>query len=349
MNFWEKLVITAIIITTAILFIDNISNVLFPFIIAGIFAYFLAPTSKFLSDKIGSPNLVTTIIISIFFILLIILSITIIPLLFNQLASLLHAMPLYIDNVKAILLPKIINIAASIEPESITKLENAAQNISLTIFKQLGSTVIKMLESSFALVNVLSLIFVTPIITFYTLRDWDKITNHVMALVPNKYYDVTIEQFRAIDTTLSGYIRGQTNVCLMLAAYYAIGLSILGLNYGFVIGMLTGIFAFIPYVGVIAGFTAAILVGIFQFGFTTNLFILIGILAFGQFVEGNFISPRLVGNRVGLHPVWMIFSLLVGGSLMGFVGVLISVPVASIIAIFIRLFIKKYKNSMLFQ
>lgn len=151
-----------------------------------------------------------------------------------------------------------------------------------------------------------------------------------------------------IDEIISGYVRGQTMVCLFLACYYSIGLTLAGLHYGFIIGILTGILTFIPYAGALAGTTTGILVAVFQFDDWTKIAAVIAVFLTGQFLEGNFITPKIVGDKVKLNPVWIIFGLLAGGALFGFVGVLIAVPITAVIGVLVRFFTRQYLNSTLY-
>ena len=201
------------------------------------------------------------------------------------------------------------------------------------------------LSSSIAVINLFALIFITPIVTFYLLRDWDLALNKISTYIPKKYKVEVTDQFVAIDKVLSAYIRGQTNVCLILGVFYAVGLSMVGLDFGFLIGFLTGIFTFIPYFGVFIGMVIGTILALLQFDTYLPILLVLGVFILGQFIEGNFITPKLVGKKVGIHPVLIIFSLLVGGSLFGFLGVLFAIPTIAVIGVLVRSFFKKYIKS----
>ena len=201
------------------------------------------------------------------------------------------------------------------------------------------------------MLNLLSLLFITPIVTFYVLRDWDIMMEKISSWLPQKHRSVILEQFRLIDITLAGYIRGQTNVCLLLGTFYAIGLMLVGLDFGFVIGFMTGILSFIPYVGLLVGMSVGLCVAFVQFGGLEgigSIGIVAAIFVVGQVIEGNFVSPKLVGDKVGLHPLWIMFGMLAGAALFGFVGVLISVPMTAVIGVLMRFMLSKYLNSSLY-
>jgi predicted PurR-regulated permease PerM len=205
------------------------------------------------------------------------------------------------------------------------------------------------MQSSFAVVNLLSLIFITPVVAFYLLKDWDRIITKIDHLLPREFAPVVRQQIAEVDSTLAGFIRGQTNVCLFLATFYAIGLSLTGLKFGIIIGIITGFFAILPYVGIAFGLTLGISVAFFQFTDHYSVLYVLFVFMIGQFIEGNFITPRLVGEKVGLHPVWIIFGMLAGATLFGFVGILIAVPITAVIGVFVRFIIKQYLDSKLYH
>ena len=205
------------------------------------------------------------------------------------------------------------------------------------------------ITGGFALVNILSLLLITPIVAFYMLRDWDKFIAQVDSLLPKKSKKSIEKQAKEIDNILSSFIRGQFSVCVLLGSFYAIGLYIVGLDLGVLVGFLAGIISFIPYVGSITGFLISILIAFAQFDSLMPILQVVGVFAVGQFIEGNFLTPNLVGDSVGLHPVWIMFALLTGGVLLGFLGLMIAVPVAAIIGVLTRHAIENYKESSLYK
>ncbi len=214
---------------------------------------------------------------------------------------------------------------------------------------KVGGNILKSLISSgFALINILSLLLITPVVAFYILRDWENIVKKADSLLPRKSKESIRQQAKEIDRTLAGFIRGQLSVCIILGSFYALGLYFTGLELGLLIGFLAGLISFIPYIGSISGFIVSIAVALAQFDSMTPVFHVVGVFIVGQFLEGNFLTPKLVGDSVGLHPVWIMFALLAGGVLLGFLGLMIAVPVAAVIGVFIRHAIKNYKNSSLY-
>lgn len=207
----------------------------------------------------------------------------------------------------------------------------------------LGGLVRGLWGGGVALLNALSLVVITPIVTFYLIRDWDEIVGHVDRMLPHAYAATIRELVRDIDRVLAGFVRGQMMVCSMLGVFYGIGLSLIGLDFGLIIGLGTGLISFVPYFGMLVGFVAGIGVALAQFATWHPVAMVAAVFVVGQFIEGNFISPRLVGDRVGLHPVWMIFALLAGGALFGILGVLLAVPAAAVAGVLIRAWTSHYR------
>jgi predicted PurR-regulated permease PerM len=191
---------------------------------------------------------------------------------------------------------------------------------------------------------------VTPVVAFYMLLDWDRMVARIDGLVPRENLETVRELSRQIDTTIAGFIRGQGTLCLVLGVYYATGLTLTGLNFGLLIGLFAGAISFIPYIGSTLGFVIAIGLALVQFW---PDYLWIGLVAAvfvtGQFLEGNILQPKLVGNRVGLHPVWLMFALFAFGLLFGFVGLLVAVPVSAAIGVLVRFAISRYLDSDLYH
>ena len=345
MSIMNKTIFSVALILTLILFISSISDILLPFIVGIIIAYFLDPAADKLEKKGWNRGYATLFILLLFILFIIIFSYSLGPILYRQLIALITSIPEYIKNTIKILSPYLNKLYDKLGYENniqqgviLKEISEYALTLSKGIFKNIW-------HSSIAVINFLSLIFITPIVTFYLLKDWDMIMAKIKILIPQKYQSDFHNQCNNIDSVLSSYIRGQTNVCLILGIFYAICLSLAGLNFGFLIGFITGIFTFIPYFGMLIGMLIGITVALFQANSTLFVILIIGIFLLGQFIEGNFITPRLVGDKVGIHPALIIFSLLVGGTLFGFIGILFAIPTIAIIGVLSRFFIKKYTKS----
>jgi predicted PurR-regulated permease PerM len=200
-----------------------------------------------------------------------------------------------------------------------------------------------------ALVSLFSLVVITPVVAFYLLYDWHTMIRVVDSWVPLRQSDTVRALAREIDAAIAGFVRGQSAVCLILGSFYAIALTLTGLNFGLLIGLLSGVITFIPYVGSMTGLILALGVAVAQFWPDyTSIGVVLGIFLLGQFLEGNVLSPKLVGESVGLHPVWLIFALLAFGYLFGFVGLLVAVPLAATIGVLARFALRRYLESSLY-
>ncbi len=321
-------------------------EVLAPFVAGAAVAYLLDPVCDRLQRLGFGRALATTIVTLAFVVLVVLLLVLLVPTLYHQLVSFIETLPAIVNSVRERVLPLIEDLRRAAGQTA--EIQQAAGNflgraVNWTL-EALGGVV----SGGLALVNILSLLFITPVVTFYLLRDWDRIVRQVDSLLPREHAETIREQARLVNDTLSGFVRGQATVCFLLGGFYAAALTMAGLDFGLVIGLIAGILSFVPYVGTIFGFIASVGLALAQFDEWYRVAIVVLIFFFGQFVEGNFLTPKLVGDRVRLHPVWVIFALLAGGSLFGFVGVLLAVPVAAVVGVLIRFTISRYTASPLY-
>jgi predicted PurR-regulated permease PerM len=348
MTIKERNIYWLIIILSISVFLFQVREILLPFFLGGVVAYFLNPViyklEKFKLSR-GSSSALLTIL---FFLIISVLVISIVPIFYEQGTILTKKMPEYRAAFKANLFPKINKFAHKIDPVYLSKAQGSIENIMHSFVEFITGFVTNLFKSSLNILNLISLIFITPIITFYLLNDWERMINKIRLYLPVKYKEVMLGELKKIDTILSAYIRGQTLVCVSLACYYGLSLQLINLNYGFLIGCLTGMLAFIPYVGAAMGIVLAVIMAILQFGTFSKVMLVISIFIIGQVVEGNFITPKLVGDRIGVHPVLMLFAMLAGAVLFGFIGVLLAVPTAAIIGVLVRFMLAKYLKSSLY-
>ena len=336
-------------IVALFLFLSLVSNILLPFVVAVIAAYFLDPAADKLEDFGLSRTLATLTITVIFFWSILLVGFLIVPLFYEEIVKFIQKIPEYVDIFNTKIMPEFSKLLEKLDPSSIEGAKEAASNISGQVFGFIGKAIGGLWNSGLALVNLFSLFFITPVVTFYMLRDWDKMMERIENYLPPLYKPTILEQLKKIDITLSGYIRGQTNVCLILGVFYSISLSLIGLDFALLIGMGTGLLSFIPYVGVVFGFIAGLLVAFLQYGDWINIGIVACIFIAGQIIEGNFITPKLVGDRVGLHPAWIIFGMLCGATLFGFVGILLAIPITAVIGVLVRFSLERYLESRLYN
>ncbi len=327
------------------------SGILLPFVAGLVLAYFLDPLADRL-ERIGFSRLLATLtILGLFVLLFVVTLLLFIPLVASDLTRFIARVPDYAKQLQGLLATR-----------GAPYLERLGMDLSLPDLQGQFGTVISrgaawlgdLLGSIWtggqALLGVLSLVVVTPVVAFYLLVDWDDMIAKVDSWLPRLHRDTIRQLAREIDAAIAGFIRGQALVCLILGGWYAVGLSLLGLNFGFLIGMIAGFLTFIPYVGSLTGLVMAAGVAIVQFWPDPVMIGAVLVVFFaGQFVEGNILSPKLVGGAVGLHPVWLMFALFAFGSIFGFVGLLLAVPLAATAGVLTRFALRQYLASRLYS
>jgi predicted PurR-regulated permease PerM len=335
LRFW---LIGLVLLVLALYFLRG---VLLPFVAGMAVAYLLDPVCDRIERLGASRTLATSIVTALFVLFVAALAALLLPPLERQLVDLVAALPSYIqaatEKLGPILRALRAHLPASAAP-SLSDVAGYAGRIAGWGVDAIG----RVLSGGLALANLLSLIFITPIVAFYLLRDWDRIVGAVDSWLPRAHADEIRTQLVEIDRTLAGFARGQATVCLCLALYYGFGFSLIGLDFGLVLGLMAGALSFVPFVGSILALLGSIGLALVQFGDWTSLAMVVGLCVVGQALEGNVLTPKLVGDRVRLHPVWVIFALLAGGALFGFVGLLLAVPVASVCGVLARYGLARY-------
>jgi predicted PurR-regulated permease PerM len=290
----------------------------------------------------------TLLILALFILVFVLAMVLLVPLLGTQLSGFVTKLPIYVAALQTWLTqqggPLLERFGGS------SQIMQEAQKSLADVVGQGAAWAGKLLQSLWAggaaLVDVISLLVVTPIVAFYLLLDWDSMVRKVDGWLPRQHRATIRRLIGEMDQAIAAFIRGQAAVCVVLGTFYAIGLSLMGLNFGVLIGLLSGFLSFIPYVGSLIGLVLSVGVALVQFWPEWSMPILaLAIFALGQFLEGNLLSPWLVGTSIGLHPVWLMFALLAFGSLFGFVGLLIAVPLAAVAGVLIRFAISHYLKS----
>ena len=324
-------------------------SVLMPFAAGIIIGYLLDPwASKF--EKWGMSRTWATVLTILLVILILVPAlIALFGIIDSQLGHFLSVLPQYLASFTKKLEPVIVGLQEKIPALESDKIREAIRGNMDNTLKMAGNILRKVVSGGFALVNIISLLLITPVVAFYMLRDWDAFVAKVDELLPQHSKKSIESQAREIDCILSSFIRGQLSVCVLLGTFYAVGLYIVGLDLGVLVGFIAGIISFIPYVGTIFGFIVSLAIAFAQFDTWMPIAQVVGVFLVGQFIEGNFLTPNLVGDSVGLHPVWIMFALLAGGVLLGFLGLMIAVPVAAIIGVLVRHAIINYKQSSLYK
>lgn len=323
-----------------------LSGVLLPFVVGFALAYLLAPpTAKLVrmgvNSVVAALAMVTVVILAI-----VVLGLILGPILAEQLSALISSIPKYVSRLQSILLdpsrPWLQNLIGS----GITEANKSVGDLVSQGTAWLATFLASLWSGGQALVSLFSLLVITPVVTFYLVHDWDRMIARVDGWVPRRHSDTVRALAREIDGAIAGFVRGQTAVCVTLGVMYAIALSVAGLHFGVLIGLISGLIGFIPYVGSLTGLVLSVGVAIAQFWPNwVMILVILGIFLVGQFIEGNILSPTLVGERVGLHPLWVIFALLAFGYLFGFVGLLLAVPLAAAIGVLVRFGLRRYLES----
>lgn len=320
-------------------------GILLPFLTGLLVAYAMNPAVRRFENWGISRGFGTGIMIFSFFLLIGLLLFIMIPFIQTELLRLATRVPQYGDRIMKALQPILDEASLYVEPHDIERLRGFASTYMGDLISWGIRVIANILTNSLALANLISLIVITPVVAFYCLRDWNKIINTIDGGVPRPYEPALRKIFIDINSTIGGFARGQSIVCLILAVYYSIALTIVGLDFSLIVGPVIGIMAFIPYIGAIVGFMLSMGIAMSQFSDWQSVGIIAAIFAVGQTCEGYFLIPYLVGDRIGLHPVWVIFALLAGGVLYGFVGILFALPVAAACGVLIRHAIAYYLKS----
>jgi predicted PurR-regulated permease PerM len=322
-----------------------LGDVILPFILGGAIAYFLDPVADRL-EKLGCTRAIAVSIITLFALLIfVVMALLVIPTLIEQTLSLINIAPKLFNDLQSFLterFPQLVDEDSTLRKSLIA--------LGETIRERGGQVLDTIVGSAASLINIVVLFVIVPVVAFYLLYDWDRMVANIDNMLPRDHAPVIRDLAGQIDQTLASFIRGMGTVCLILGTYYAVALMIVGLQFGLVVGFVAGLITFIPYVGAVVGGALAIGLALFQFwGDWISIALVAGIFVLGQIAEGNFLTPKLVGSSVSLHPVWLIFALSVFGALFGFVGMLVAVPVAAAIGVLARFAVAQYKDSRLYR
>jgi predicted PurR-regulated permease PerM len=334
-----------------VLFLWLFSDILLPFVVGMALAYLLDPVADRL-ERLGLGRTSATLVIMVLFLASIGLAFALlVPLVIEQANSLGAALPDLVQRLER-LAHDLRGTALGREVVSTT--QAGAPGRLGTLFTQGLGWATQVLGSLWstgqAVFSVLSLAVIAPIVAFYLLLDWDRMVERVDGWLPLRHRDTIRRLARDMDAAVAGFVRGQISVCLVMGAFYAIGLTLVGLNFGLVIGIVSGILGFVPFVGFLVGIVSSVGVALVQFWPDWPwILAVLGIFLAGQILEGYVLQPNWIGKSVGLHPVWLLFALLAFGSLFGFVGALVAVPTAASIAVIARFALDRYLDSSFYR
>jgi predicted PurR-regulated permease PerM len=340
LTFW----VVTFLVLAAVLWL--LHDVLLPFVAGIALAYVLAPFADRV-ERLGLNRTVAALlVVTVLVVALIVLILLLVPLLLQQGAALISHIPGYFKRIKELI----------VDPNFPWLNWLGAAETGKTASDLVGQVATWLLSFSYslwtggkALVSLASVLIVMPVVTFYLIRDWHAMIDKVDSWVPMRQRDTVRQLGREIDAAIGGFLRGQFGVCLVLGCYYAIGLMLVGLDFALLIGLIAGVITFVPYIGSMTGLMIAVSVAIAQFWPDwKRITLVVAIFLVGQFIEGNVVSPKFVGERVGLHPVWLIFAMFAFGYLFGFVGLLVAVPLGAAIAVLLRFGLRQYFASPLY-
>lgn len=322
----------------------GLGQAILPFLLGAGIAYLLDPIADRL-EKWGLSRIMAVVVITVSAVLILAAVILlIVPVLLRQAMSLIETAPEMFAQAKAIVtqyFPKLI-------PEGGT-VGSALSDLGKTMGEQLGNVAGTVMGSISGVLGVIALFVIVPVVTFYLLLDWDNMVAKVDELLPREHATTIRKLAGEIDDALSGFLRGQGTVILILGTWYSIALMLVGLPAGFFIGIMAAVLSFVPYVGVLVGGATAIGVALFSFwGDPLWIGAVVAIFAIGQVVEGNYLQPKIVGGHIGLHPVWLLLALSVFGALFGFVGLVLAVPLAAALGVLVRFMAQRYLESPLY-
>jgi len=325
--------------------LSQLSEILMPFVAGMAVAYFLDPLADRLEAWKLSRALSTTIILLSFFAVFGLIIVILFPIVEAQVLSFVEVLPGLIDRFRTFVDPYLNNLKTMLPAGIIEQAGQSAGSVTARSAKILSDVLSGIWSGGIQLVNVLSLIVITPVVAFYLLRDWDILIDRIDHWLPRKHAPVIREQCLAIDRILAGFVRGQASVCLVLATWYGFWLSVVGLPSGLLVGIATGLISFVPYVGAAIGLAVGTFIAGFYFQDISSVLLVMAVFISGQTLESYVLTPKLVGDRVGLHPLWIIFALMAGGVLFGFTGVLLALPVSAVIGVLVRFALDRYLDS----
>ena len=323
-----------------------LSSILLPFVLGMAIAYFVDPLVDRLERRGISRALASSGIIVGFFLVGGLFLLFLVPALVSQVSGLIQRLPDLVAWARDSVIPLVNGLLPRLGLSRVPSLADTSAELMQRVASVLAGFASGLLTQGLAVVNVFVLLAITPLAAFYLLRDWPKVVAEIDGWLPVEHAETIRTQVRKVDGVLAGFARGSATVCLVQGAFYAIALTLVGLDFGLVIGLTAGAISFVPYLGAGFGFFASVGVALYQFWPDwTRVAVVAGVFFAGQGLQDYVLVPRLVGDQVGLHPLWVIFGVLAGGSLFGFVGMLLAVPACAVIGVLVRFAISQYKES----
>lgn len=322
--------------------------ILLPFLAGLAVAYFLDPICDRMQRWGISRVWATSLLTVVFAVLVVAAFALLLPLAIHQLGDLVDSAPTLLDAARKKVRVLLDRFNQVVDPNTADQIRDGLTSSFGGFGSWIAGVLTGLLSSGLALLNILSLIFLTPVVAFFMLRDWDGFIAKLESWIPRNQVEVVRSLACQIDDILAAWVRGVALVCVLLAAFYAVTLSLIGLKVGLFIGIFAGLLSFVPFVGAVGGLILAVGMAAIEFDDPWRIAAVAAVFLIGQAAEGNWLTPMLVGNKVELHPVAVIFALLAGGALFGFVGLLLAVPMAAVIGVLTRYAIQQYLKSQLY-
>ncbi|WP_346798496.1 AI-2E family transporter [Halomonas sp. Bachu 37] len=331
------------------LLLYRLDAVLMPFIAGMILTYLADPMAdRFERWGMNRPFAVSSVFLVLLFIMVVALLI-LVPLAVHQIRQLGAMTPGIFAWVEQVLAPQVFEWTGY---DLTGELENVQQMIGDN-WRDAGSYLAQLLgqvgRSGMAFISWVTYVALIPVVAFYLLLDWDRLLQSIHDLLPRRWEPDVTRLAKRCDEVLSAFLRGQLLVMLCLGGIYSIGLTLMGLSFGLLIGLMAGLASIVPFLGFIVGIGVALVVAFFQYGTWWALLAVVAIFSFGQLMESVVLQPKLLGDKIGLHPVAVIFAVLAGGSLFGLTGVLLALPIAAVIVVLLKEVMERYKNSDLYD
>ena len=349
MNFRRQIVFWASVFALTIVVMWLLGDVLLPFVAGATIAYLCNPLTNRL-ERLFPRWIAALIVVTLVVLFCVLLILLIVPVIGAQLAAFIEDLPGYVRKLQALISDPSRPWLSRFVGERFAGADKSSGEL-MTQAAALGTAFLgKIWSGGAAVLSLFSLLVITPVVAFYFIVDWERIVKSLERLVPRSQHDTVVKLARQTDAAIAGFVRGQTVVCVLLGIFYAVALSGVGLNFGLLIGLLSGLISFIPYVGSVTGFVLATGIALAQFWPEWIWIVAVmGIFLFGQFIEGNILVPKLVGDSVGLHPLWLMFALFAFGYLFGFLGLLLAVPLAAAVGVLARFGVGRYLDSPIYK
>jgi len=339
MNKWFWIGSTAVVV----LFIYLTKGVMLPFLAGLAVAYFLDPIADRLEALKVPRGAAAGLVIAVFFLVIVGVVLAFWPILQSQIAAISKSLPQTLAGLRPWLNDVLQTLSDRFGQDVAGDVDSMLASFSDELLARVKDGAGSILKSGLAVFNILSLMLISPVVAFYLLRDWDLLVAKVDSWLPPSGSEVVRALATNVDTVLAGFVRGQLMVSTIMGILYAIGWSVVGLDFAILLGVLAGVMSIVPFVGALFAAAVAVAMGIGQWGMDPmQLALVASVFLVVQVIEGSFLTPKLIGDRVGLHPVWVLFAVFAGGEVMGFVGVLIAVPAAAAIAVLVRYWIDVY-------